>query len=278
MGLGTTSPRDRIPLSRRKLPRRDRLPAQAIEHHQEEGPADPPGRVQQKANDEQAAHVRRQGAGLERHDDEHVDQSQRQSADNGLKNYPFAGKKAFTIKDTIRMPKPPGARVVNASSQARESNNRGEKPRHSNGGIAPSGAVLAATTRLRSRNCSLVEIPRLLQSIAKTWGGPVPSGSTRSSTTVPVFHGPIPTVVGARPAAGNRLRAISRSLESGPSPRGRGNRGGRALAASLLGTIPARVGKPLLGLCGPARMRDHPRADAGPSPRGRGNRQHRADL
>src|SRR6266542_2223703 len=101
-----------------------------------------------------------------------------------LKNYPFAGKKAFTIKDTIRMPKPPGARVVNASSQARESNNRGEKPRHSNGGIAPSGAVLAATTRLRSRNCSLVEIPRLLQSIAKTWGGPVPSGSTRSSTTV----------------------------------------------------------------------------------------------
>ncbi len=85
----------------------------------------------------------------------------------------FAGKKAFTIKDTIRMPKPPGARVVNASSQARESNNRGEKPRHSNGGIAPSGAVLAATTRLRSRNCSLVEIPRLLQSIAKTWGGPV---------------------------------------------------------------------------------------------------------
>src|SRR6266536_999806 len=45
-----------------------------------------------------------------------------------LKNYPFAGKKAFTIKDTIRMPKPPGARVVNASSQARESNNRGEKP------------------------------------------------------------------------------------------------------------------------------------------------------
>ncbi len=88
-----------------------------------------------------------------------------------LKNYPFAGKKAFTIKDTIRMPKPPGARVVNASSQARESNNRGEKPRHGNGGIAPSGAVLAATTRLRSRNCSLVEIPRLLQSIAKTWDG-----------------------------------------------------------------------------------------------------------
>src|SRR6266536_1283998 len=37
-------------------------------------------------------------------------------------------QKAFTIKDTIRMPKPPGARVVNASSQARESNNRGEKP------------------------------------------------------------------------------------------------------------------------------------------------------
>src|SRR6266498_1185997 len=76
------------------------------------------------------------------------------------------------------MQKPPlaslaRARVVNASSQARESNNRGEKPRHGNGGIAPSGAVLAATTRLRSRNCSLVEIPRLLQSIAKTWGGPV---------------------------------------------------------------------------------------------------------
>ena len=139
-----------------------------------------------------------------------------------LKNYPFAGKKAFTIKDTIRMPKPPftikdtirmpkppGARVVNASSQARESNNRGEKPppppRHGKA-IIEARNPDTATEELHHRvRCS----PRQPGSVPGTvlWSRyrgycnrlqkpgvePVPSGSTRSSTTVPVFHGPIPT-------------------------------------------------------------------------------------
>src|SRR6266568_4820873 len=50
-----------------------------------------------------------------------------------------------------------------------------------------------------------------LQSTAKNRGGPVPSGSTRSSTMVPVVHGPIPTALLARGPRKPGVQAYSTS-------------------------------------------------------------------
>ncbi len=52
------------------------------------------------------------------------------------------------------MPKPPGARAVNTSSQVGESNNRGEKPRHVAATMAPSPELfLGRDTEVFAINC-----------------------------------------------------------------------------------------------------------------------------
>ena len=78
---------------------------------------------------------------------------------------------------------------------------------------------------------------------------------------------------------------------SGPSPRGRGNRGLRHERMDLQRSIPAWAGKPWCATVGAVAVRVHPRVggetrlaeieallEPGPSPRGRGNRLRRAGV